>query len=73
MSEATCQREACHVCGSTVWREGIFANGVITCAACAREIRAAREATHPKPPAEPTKQTTIEAWIAGSTIPRCAP
>ena len=64
MSEATCQREACHVCGSVEWREGTFANGVITCAACAREIRTAREASKPKPAAAPPKQTTMAEWLA---------
>jgi uncharacterized Zn finger protein (UPF0148 family) len=62
VSEATCQREACHVCGSTVWRQGIFANGVITCAACAAEIRRAQEATKPNPA---PKQTSIADWMRG--------
>jgi hypothetical protein len=56
------EREPCHVCGSVEWREGIFANGVITCAACAREIRAACEAS--KPAAAPPKQTTLADWLA---------
>jgi hypothetical protein len=56
----TCQREACSCCGSVEWREGIFANGRITCAACAREIRLAHEKAQPTPP----KQTTLAEWLA---------
>ena len=64
MSEATCQREACSCCGSVEWREAVFANGVITCASCAAEIRRAQEASKPKAPAAPPKQTTMVEWLA---------
>jgi hypothetical protein len=60
MPEATCQREACSCCGSVEWREAVFANGVITCASCAAEIRAAREKARPVAP----KQTALADWLA---------
>ncbi|MGB8297374.1 MAG: hypothetical protein WCG85_18255 [Polyangia bacterium] len=65
MSEATCQREACSCCGSVEWREAVFANGVITCASCAAEIRAAREKARPAASMMPTEgQLLLEQWIA---------
>jgi hypothetical protein len=41
MSEATCQREHCSVCGSLAWDEAHFVAGVLVCTACWREIRRA--------------------------------
>jgi hypothetical protein len=59
MSETTCgQRESCHVCGSSKWREAVFANGRITCKPCHDAILASK----PKP--APTGQQTFIEWIA---------
>ena len=63
MSENICgQREACNVCGSTVWTDAHYTAGVLVCAACCAEIRKAQEATKPKPA---SKQTSITDWMRG--------
>ena len=62
MSENICgQREACNVCGSTVWTDAHYTAGVLVCAACCAEIRRASRSArvHSAP-----KQTTLAEWLA---------
>lgn len=67
MSEATCQREACQVCGSSEWTDAHYTAGVLVCAACCAEIRRAQEASKPAaaPPKPASPQASLESWITG--------